>query len=171
MQCRYLQKHCVGFAQMFERGKGNSRTELGRYQRSWSTCPAPQAFAGRISVPCLCEALELPTIHPFPFLTPQGWGERGEDLTTGAWDQHTTGCVSYRSTSQFLSMGAVLFPQAGVMLKHPTAPSPPLISWFPMETHFWGREGIHYGISFGPLWQPRWTVGSSLGCSAFAAQL
>ena len=40
---------------------------------------------------------------------------------------------------------------AGVTLKHPSAPSPPLISWFPMETHFWGWEGIHYGISFGPL--------------------
>uniref|UniRef100_A0A8C4UUM8 Cystathionine beta-synthase n=1 Tax=Falco tinnunculus TaxID=100819 RepID=A0A8C4UUM8_FALTI len=42
MQCRYLQKRCTGFVRMFESGKGNSQTELGRYQCSCSTRAAPE---------------------------------------------------------------------------------------------------------------------------------
>uniref|UniRef100_A0A8D0FDY3 CBS domain-containing protein n=1 Tax=Strix occidentalis caurina TaxID=311401 RepID=A0A8D0FDY3_STROC len=34
--------HDTGFARIFEKGKGNAQTEFGRYQRSCSTCAAPE---------------------------------------------------------------------------------------------------------------------------------
>lgn len=93
------------------------------------------------------------TANYSPFSFPDTTGMRGEG---GSPNYRSLGparywCVSCRSTSHILDMGAVLSPHAGVMLKHPSAPSPPLTSWFPLETHLWGWEDINYGISFGPL--------------------
>lgn len=122
---------------MFERGKGNSQTELGRYRRSCSTCAAPEPLQEGF-LPVALQSPGTADCSPISFPDTTGMRAEGEALTTGAWDQHTTGCVSYRSTSQILAMGAVLSPHAGVMLKHPSTPSPPLMSWFPMETHFGG---------------------------------
>uniref|UniRef100_A0A672V6C6 Cystathionine beta-synthase n=1 Tax=Strigops habroptila TaxID=2489341 RepID=A0A672V6C6_STRHB len=61
----------------------------------------------------------------------------GEALTKGVQDQHQdvhpAGALP-RSWPWELCCS----PHAGVMLKHPSAPPAPLISWFPVEIYFWG---------------------------------